>query len=339
MIAIGFLLARMLCDCFKSRPRLEAEILILRHQLNVLQQRTPRRRLHLRWIDRALFIWLYRRYPRILDAMTIVRPETVVRWHRKGVAAYWRWKSRSPGGRPRIAREVRDLIRRMSFENSLWGATKIHGELLKLGIEVAQSTVSVYMVPRRDRPLQTWKNFLRNHMEGIASIDLFVVPTIAFQQLFAFLVLGHKRRQLLWFAVTRNPTAEWLARQITEAFPWDTAPKYLIRDNDRAFGAVFKARVRAMGIRDRPTSFRSPWQNGLVERLIGSARHECTDHVIVFNEDHLRRILSKYASYYNEVRTHLSLGKDAPCTRPIERFGDIIAQPILGELHHRYARI
>ncbi len=339
MIAIGLLFVRMLCDFFKPRPRLEAEILILRHQLNVLQQRTPRRRLHLRWVDRALFIWLYRRYPRILDAMSIVRPETVVRWHRKGFTAYWRWKSRSPGGRPRIAREVRELIRRMSFENSLWGATKIHGELLKLGIAVAQSTVSVYMVPRRDRPLQTWKTFLRNHMEGIASIDLFVVPTIAFQQLFAFLVLGHKRRQLLWFAVTYNPTAEWLARQITEAFPWDTAPKYLIRDNDRAFGAVFQARVRAMGIRDRPTSFRSPWQNGLVERLIGSARHECTDHVIVFNEDHLRRILSKYASYYNEVRTHLSLGKDAPCTRPIERFGDIIAQPILGGLHHRYARI
>ncbi len=223
--------------------------------------------------------------------------------------------------------------------NSLWGATKIHGELLKLGIAVAQSTVSVYMVPRRDRPLQTWKTFLRNHMEGIASIDLFVVPTIAFEQLFACLVLGHKRRQLLWFAVTCNPTAEWLARQITEAFPWDTAPKYLIRDNDRAFGAVFKARVRAIGIRDRPTSFRSPWQNGLVERLIGSARHECTDHAIVFNEEHLRRILSKYASYYNEARTHLSLGKDAPCTRPIERVGDIIAQPILGGLHHRYARI
>src|SRR6516162_5773565 len=304
MIAIALLLVRMLCDLFKPRPRLEAEILILRHQLNVLQQRTPRRRLHLRWIDRALFIWLYRRYPRILDALSIVRPETVVRWHRKGFTGYWRWKSRSPGGRPRIAREVRDLIRRMSFENSLWGATKIHGELLKLGIAVAQSTVSVYMVPRRGRPLQTWKTFLRNHMEGIASIDLFVVPTIAFQQLFAFLVLGHKRRQLLWFAVTRNPTAEWLARQITEAFPWDTAPKYLIRDNDRAFGAAFKARVRAMGIRDRPTSFRSPWQNGLVERLIGSARRECTDHVIVFNEDHLRRILSKYAGYYNEVRTH-----------------------------------
>ena len=339
MIAIGLLFLRMLCDCFKPQQRLEAEILILRHQLNVLQQRTPRRRLCLRWADRALFIWLYRRCPRILDAITIVRPETVVRWHRKGFAAYWRWKSRSPGGRPRIAQEVRDLIRRMSLENPLWGATKMHGELLKLGIRVAQSTVSIYMVPRRGRPLQTWKTFIHNHAEGIASIDLFVVPTIAFQQLFACLVLGHKRRQLLWFAVTRNPTAEWLARQITEAFPWDTAPKYLVRDNDRAFGAAFKARVRAMGIRDRPTSFRSPWQNGHVERLIGSTRHECTDHMIVFNEEHLRRILSKYASYYNEVRTHLALRKDAPCARPIERFGDIIAQPILGGLHHRYARI
>jgi transposase InsO family protein len=256
-----------------------------------------------------------------------------------GFAAYWRWKSRPLGGRPRIGKEVRDLIRRMSFENPLWGAPKIHGELLKLGIDVAQSTVSIYMVPRQDRPLQTWKTFLRNHVEGIASIDLFVVPTIAFEQLFPFLVLGHGRRRLLWIAVTQNPTAEWLARQITEAFPWERTPKYLIRDNDRAFGCAFKARVRAMGIRDRPISFRSPWQNGYVERLIGSIRRECTDHMIVVCEDHLRRILAKYAAYYNEVRTHVSLGKDAPYTRPIERFGDIVAHPILGGLHHRYARI
>src|SRR4029453_7079081 len=338
MIAITFLLVRVLCDCFKSRRRLEAEILFLRHQLNILQQRAPRRP-HLRWADRALFIWLYRRCPRILDAITIVRPETVVRWHRKGFAAYWRSKARSRGGRSRIAKEIRELIRRMSFENPLWGATKIHGELLKLGIDVAQSTVSIYMVPRRGRPLQTWKTFLRNHMEGIPSIDLFVVPKIAFQQLFAFLVLNHERRRLLWFAVTRNPTAEGVARGITEAFPWDSAPKYLIRDNDRAFGVAFKARVRAMGIRDRPTSFRSPWQNGYAERLIGSVRRECTDHLIVFNAEHLRRILAKYATYYNEIRTHVSLGKDAPCTRAIERFGDIVAHPILGGLHHRYARI
>jgi hypothetical protein len=218
MVAIGLLLIRMLCDFFKPRPRLEAEILILRHQLNVLQQRTPRRRLHLRWIDRALFIWLYRRYPRILDAMRIVRPETVLRWHRMGFVAYWRWKSRSPGGRPRIAKEVRDLIRRMSLENPFWGAPKIHGELLKLGIEVAQSTVSIYMVSRRDRPLQTWKTFLCNHMEGIASIDLFVSPTIAFEQLFAFLVLGHRRRQLLWIAVTETQRQSGLRAKSPKRF-------------------------------------------------------------------------------------------------------------------------
>ena len=338
MIAIGLLFIRLLRDCFKPRLQLLADVVVLRHQLNVLQQRAPRRP-HLRWIDRALFIWLYRRCPRILSAITIVRPETVVRWHRMGFAACWRWKSRPHGGRPRISKELRDLIQRMSLENPLWGATKIHGELLKLGIEVAQSTVSIYMVPRRDRPLQTWKTFVRNHMEGIASIDLFVVPTITFQQLYAFLVLGHGRRQLLWFAVTRNPTAEWLARQLTEAFPWDSAPKYLIRDNDRAFGSSFKARVRAMGIRDRPTSFRSPWQNGHVERLIGSIRRECTDHLIVLNEEHLRRILAKFSTYYNGWRPHISLGKDAPNRRPIERFGDIVAHAILGGLHHRYARI
>jgi hypothetical protein len=193
MIAIAFLFVRMLCDCFRSRRRLEVEILVLRHQFNVLQQRAPRR-VHLRWADRVLLIWLYRRCPCILDVITIVRPETVVRCHRTGFAAYWRWKSRSPGGRPRIGKEVRDLIRRMSFENPLSGAPKIHGEPLKLGIDVAQSTVSIYMVPRQDRSLQTWKTFLRNQMEEIASIDLFVVPTIAFQQLFAFLVLGHRRR-------------------------------------------------------------------------------------------------------------------------------------------------
>jgi transposase InsO family protein len=338
MIAIAFLFVRVLCDCFKSRRRLEAEILVLRHQLNVQRQRAPRQS-RMRWADRALFIWLYRRCPRVLDAVTIVRPETVVRWHRMGFAAYWRCKSRPRGGRPRISKEVRELIRRMSFENPLWGAPRIHGELLKLDIDVAQSTVSIYMMPRQDRPLQTWKSFLRNHVAEVASIDLFVVPTIAFRQLFVFLVLGHRRRQLLGFAVTQNPTAEWLARQITEAFPWDTAPKYLIRDNDRAFGGAFKARVRAMGIRDRPISFRSPWQNGYAERLIGSIRRECTDHLIVFNAEHLRRILAKYAVYYNEVRTHVSLGKDAPCTRSIERFGDLVALPILGGIHHRYARI
>src|ERR1035437_6649891 len=338
MFAITFLFVRVLCNCFKSRRRLEAEVLVLRHQLNVLQQRAPRR-LYLTWIDRALFVWLYRDFPRILDAITILRPETIVRWHRKGFAAFWRWKSRALGGRPQVDKEVRDLIRRMSFENPLWGAPHIHGELLKLGFDVAQSTVSKYMVPRRDRPSQTWKTFLHNHADGIASIDLFVVPTIAFEQLFAFLVLGHGRRQLLWFAVTRHPTAGGLARQITEAFPWDKAPAYIVRDNDRAFGGVFTRRIQAMGIRDRPTSFRSPWQNGRMAMLIGSIRREYTDHLIVLNEEHLRRILAKFSAYYNGWRPHVSLGKDAPDRRPIERVGNIVAHAILGGLHHRYARI
>jgi transposase InsO family protein len=256
-----------------------------------------------------------------------------------GYTAFWQWKSRWRGGRPRIGKEVRDLIQRMSLENPLWGAPRIHGELLKLGINVAQSTVSVSMLPRQGRPLQRWKTFLRNHGKEIASLDLFVVPTIAFRRLCVCLVLGHQRRQLLGFAVTEHPTAEWLARQITAAFPWDTAPKYLNRDNDRAFGGAYKARVHAMGIRDQPTSYRSPWQNGHTERLIGSVRRECTDHLIAFNAEHLRRLLVKYTAYYNEMRTHVSLGKDAPRTRLIERIGDVVAYPILGGLHHRYARI
>jgi hypothetical protein len=263
----------------------------------------------------------------------ILRPETIVRWHRKGFSAFWRWKSRPLGGRPQIDKELLDFIRRMSFENSLWGAPHIHGELLKLGFDVAQSIVSKYMVPRQGRPLQTWKTFLRNHAEGIASIDLLVVPTVTFEQLFVFLILGHGRRRLIWYAVTTHPTAEWLGRQITEAFPWDAAPKYLIRDNDKAFGGAFKARIRAMGIRDRPTSFHSPWQNGHVERLIGSIQRECTDHLIVVNEKHLRQILAKFVPYYNYTRTHISLAKDAPYTRSIERFGDVVAHPILGGLH------
>jgi transposase InsO family protein len=236
---------------------------------------------------------------------------------------------------------VRDLIRRMSEENPLWGAPRIHGELLKLGFKVAESTVSKYMMRRRGPPSQTWRTFLRNHAEAIAAIDLCVVPTLTFECLFAFLVLGHGRRQLLWFAVTRNPTAEWLAQQIVQAFPWNTAPTYLVRDNDGAYGQAFRRRLRTMGIRDRPTSPRSPWQNPYAERLIGTLRRECLDHVLIFDERHLRWILALYSSYYNQTRTHLALGKDAPLRRAVlvQGSGTIIATPILCGLHHRYARI
>jgi transposase InsO family protein len=338
MYAILQMLGVFVVNLFKSRRRLEAENLLLRHQLNVALRRSPARLL-LRGSDRALIVWLIRCWPSLLDAVLVVRPETVLRWHRAGFRCYWRWKSRKRAGRPRIDRGLRDLIRRMCLENPLWGASRIHGELLMLGFEVAQSTVSKYMTRGGRLPSQSWKTFLRNHADAIAAIDMCVVPTVTFDRLFAFMVVGHGRRQLLWLEVTRHPTAAWLARQITEAFPWASAPDYLVRDNDRAYGHVFNARVRAMGIRDRPISPGSPWQNGIAERLIGTLRRECLDQILVFGEAHLRRILAAYAGYYNQVRPHRSLQKDAPLRRVIQRIGNVVAIPILGGLHHQYVRI
>jgi transposase InsO family protein len=227
----------------------------------------------------------------------------------------------------------------MSREHPLWGASRIHGELLMLGFEVAQSTVSKYMVRGRQPPSQSWKTFLHNHADAIVAVDLCIVPTVKFERLFAFLVVGHSRRRLLWIEVTRHPTAEWLACQITEAFPWASAPAYLVRDNDGAYGHIFTTRVRAMGIRDRPITPGSPWQNGIAERLIGTLRRECLDHVVVFGERHLRRVLSAYAAYYNQTRPHRSLSKDSPSRRAIQRIGDVTPIPILGGLHHQYVRI
>jgi transposase InsO family protein len=338
MFAIIYLLATFMADVFKSRRRLEVENLFLRHQLNIALRRTPQR-LQLRSSDRALMVWMTRMWPSLLGLTRVVQPATILRWHRCGFRAYWRWKSRARPGRPRVERELRDLIRRMSEENPLWGAPRIHGELLKLGFKVAESTVSKYMMRHRGPPSQTWRTFLRNHAEAIAAIDLCVVPTLTFERLFAFLVLGHGRRQLLWFAVTPSPTAEWLAQQIVQAFPWNTAPTYLVRDNDGAYGQAFTRRLRTMGIRDRPTSPRSPWQNPYAERLIGTLRRECLDHVLIFGERHLRQILTSYSSYYNKTRTHLSLDKDAPLRRAVQRCGTIVATPILSGLYHQYARI
>jgi transposase InsO family protein len=227
----------------------------------------------------------------------------------------------------------------MCRENPLWGAPRIHGELLMLGFSIAQATVSKYMVKHRGASSQGWRTFLRNHRDGIVSVDLLTTPTIAFERLYAFVILRHLRREIVRIAVTRHPTAEWLARQITEAFPWDTAPAILIRDNDKVFGKLFRRRLRSMGIRDHPITPRSPWQNGYAERLIGSIRRECLDHVIVFGEAHLQRVLDAYVDYYNSARTHLSLGKNAPRDRAIDRVGSIQGRPVLGGLHHRYARI
>src|SRR6476660_1730130 len=338
MFAILHAIGMFVADLFKSRSRLEAENLFLRHQLTIAMRRAPPR-LRLRGSDRALLIWMTRLWPNLRGMAQVVQPETILRWHRAGFKVFWRWKSRNGAGRPKIDRGLRDLIQRMSRENRLWGASRIHGELLMLGFEVAQSTVSKYMVRAPKPPSQTWKTFLRNHADEIAAIDMCVEPTLTFDILFAFLVLGHGRRQLLWFEVTRYPTAEWLARQITEAFPWASAPTYLVRDNDRAYGHVFTSRVRAMGIRDRPISPGSPWQNPYVERLIGTVRRECLDQMVIFGEAHLRRILSAYAAYYNQTRTHLALWKDAPLHRVVQPIGSVVAIPVLAGLHHRYGRI
>jgi transposase InsO family protein len=323
---------------FKSKLRLEAENAVLRHQLIVLRRRV-RGRAQPTNNDRWFLVQMYRWFPAILKVVIIVQPETLVRWHRAGFRCYWRWRSRPQGGRPQFDTELRALIRQMSRENQLWGAPRIHGELLKLGFRASQSTVAKYMVKRRGPPSQGWRTFLRNHAPDIAAMDLFVVPTIGFKLLYGFVIVRIDRRDLVWINVTTNPTAEWIARQITEAFPWDGAPGYMIRDRDRIYGTVVTRRLRAMGIRDKPIAPASPWQNGFAERLIGSIRRECSDHVIVLGEEHLRRILKSYADYYNGVRTHRSLNKDAPVSRPVQRSGVISSDAILGGLHHRYARV
>jgi transposase InsO family protein len=315
MIALLCFVMAVLAAPFKSKSRLEAENAALRHQLIVLRRKVPGR-VRLTHNDRWFFIQLYRWVPSILKVLTIIRPETLVRWHRAGFRCYWRWKSRPRGGRPQIDVEVRALIRRMSIDNPLWGAPRIHGELLKLGFEVAQSTVAKYMVKRWKPPSQGWRTFLRNHAPDIAAMDLFVVPTIGFNLLYAFVIVSLGRRELVWINVTRHPTAEWIARQLTEAFPWTAPSRYLIRDRDRIYGTVVVRRIRAMGIRDKPTAPASPWQNGFAERLIGSIRRECLDHFIVLGEAHLRQILRSYACYYNGIRTHWSLHKDAPLSSP-----------------------
>jgi transposase InsO family protein len=337
MIGLLCFALAVLASPFKSKLRLEAENAVLRHQLIVLRRR-PRGRVRLTNHDRWFFIQLYRWFPAILKVLTIIRPETLVRWHRAGFRCYWRWRSRPRGGRPQIETKLRALIRRMSVENPLWGAPRIHGELLKLGFEIAQSSVAKYMV-KRGRPLsQGWRTFLCNHAPGVAAMDLFVVPTIGFKLLYAFVIVRLDRRDLVWINVTAHPTAEWVARQITEAFPWNEAPRYMIRDRDCIYGAIVTRRLRAMGIRDKPIAPASPWQNGFVERLIGSIRRECVDHIIVLGQAHLCRILKSYARYYNETRTHLALDKDAPVSRPVQRTGVVRSRAILGGLHHHYAR-
>jgi putative transposase len=322
----------------RSRASLELELVALRHQVIVLRRQRPGQP-RLFFTDRLLWVWLYRLWPQVLDAMVLVKPATVVQWHRRGFRLYWRRRSRRLG-RPRMSREIRDLICEMSQANPLWGAPRIHGELLKLGIDVSQATVGRYLPWRPKPPSPTWRSFLQNHRHDTAAVDKFVVVTATFQLLYALVVLGHERRKVIHLDVTPNPTQDWLARQITEAFPWDTAPRFLLRDRDASYGPTFRARVQAMAIEEVVTAPRSPWQNAYVERIIGSIRRECLDHVIVFDERHLSRVLSTYFEYHHQSRTHLSLDKDCPEPRPIQppSAGTVVAFPQVGGLHHRYER-
>lgn len=328
----------LISDLMKPRSVLEAEITSLRQQVITLR-RQALKQLTLRRSDRLLLTLLYRFFPEVRRAIHIVQPETLVRWHRMGFRTLWRWKSRPRGGRPKISQEMRNLIREMSIANPLWGAPRIHGELRILGIDIAQSTVAKYMVKHRGPPSQSWNTFIRNHADDIAACDFLVVPTIGLKLLFAFIVMAHGRRKLVHVGVTTHPTAAWTARQLTEAFPWEETPDTLIRDNDAIYGGVFKNRLNSMGIRDGPTALRSPWQNGYAERLIGSIRRECLDHIVIRNEGHLRRVLSAYARYYNSARTHLSLEKNSPVPRRRQACGRVFSRPHLGGLHHEYARI
>jgi putative transposase len=322
----------------RDRAALQLEILALRHQLHVMSRSRPQR-LRLTQADRMLWVWLSKFWNGWRAAIVIVKPETVLAWHRRGFRLLWTWKSRRRLGRPLIPPDVRLLIRRMAEANQLWGAPRIHGELLKLGIKLSQATVAKYMARRRRPPSQSWRTFLANHVDQIVAADFFVVPTVTYRLLFVLVILAHRRRGVVHVGVTAHPTAAWTAQQLREAFPEDAAPRYLIHDRDHAFAAL-AATASGMGIEELRTAPRSPWQNAYAERLIGSIRRECLDHLIVANEMGLSRVLTRYLAYYHQSRTHLSLAKDSPHPRPImpPTLGRVVAIPQVGGLHHRYDR-
>jgi putative transposase len=322
-----------------ARACLVAENIALRHQINVLQRSVSRPRLQPR--DRIFWVWLSRWFGHWRSWLAIVKPETIIAWHRLGFRVYWRWKSRgSKPGRPTVSADIRRLIRKMTAENPTWGAPRIRAELVLLGHPIAQSTVAKYMPRSRRPPSQTWRTFLANHMDSLASMDLFTVPPASFRLLLAFVVLRHERRQIVHVNATLRPTAAWVSQQIREAFPFGETPRFLIRDRDGIYGDEVQGMIRRLGIEEVVTAPRSHWQNPFVERLIGSLRREVLDHVIVWNERHLKCILSDYLDYYHHDRSHRALDQNAPFPREIEppERGQVIAIPRVGGLHHRYKR-
>jgi transposase InsO family protein len=339
MLPIISALLAFVAALFQSRAALYLEHLALRHQLAVYQQTVARPRL--RPTDRLFWAWLSRIWPGWAEALAFVQPCTVIAWQQQRFRDHWRRVSQQgTPGRPTIAKEVRTLIQAMWQANPTWGSPRIVGELHKLGIDVAKSTVETYRVRRCKPPSPTWKAFLNNHVQAMVALDFFVVPTVTPKLLFVLVILAHERRRVVHFNVTEHPTAEWTAQQVVDACPWDEAPRYLLRDRDRIYGASFRQRVQHMGIEEVLIAPRSPWQNPYVERLIGSIRRECLDHVIVLHERHLRRLLTEYFRYYHHWRTHRALAMDCPRPRPVQRpeLGLIWEVPEVGGLHHHYER-
>jgi putative transposase len=328
---------------FRSRQDLMLENLALRQQLLALDAIRPRRRLSP--LHKLFWVLLRRLWSGWKIPLVLVTPRTVVQWHRAGFRLYWKWLSRARqvGGRKPVSRELRALIFRMAAENPTWGAPRIHGELLKLGFPISQPTVSRWLrrSPRSPDVGQRWLAFLRNHREAIAAMDFFTVPTLSFGVLYCFFIIGHDRRRILRFSVTRNPHALWIVQQLREAWPYTPAHRFLLFDRDAKFGGDVVTSAKEMGSEPVRTAFRSPWQNGVAERWVGSCRRDLLDHVIILNERHLKRLMSEYVRYYHEDRTHLGLAKDTPAGRPTATRSavesNIRSFPRLGGLHHRYA--
>ena len=315
MIKWLVILLHSLLSIFRTRRNLAFENLLLRQQLAILKEQGVRPQLS--QTDRSFWVLVSRLWPRWRHALHIVKPETVIRWHREGFRRHWIRKCRRKG-RPGLDPKIKALIKMMSQANPLWGAPRIHGELLKLGIDVSQTTVAKYLIRERKPPSQTWRTFLENHAKDIIATDFFTVPTATFRVLFVLVILSHDRREILHTNATESPTAEWTARQIVEAVGLDDTEKYLVRDRDRKFNAYFSRKVASVGLTEVLTAPASPWQNAYAERVIGTIRRECLNHTIILGEQHLRRTVKKYVTYYNSVRTHLSLEKDAPISRLIQ---------------------
>jgi len=341
MLRLLVALLRTLLSALRSRRDLVIENLALRQQLVTL---AGRRHPDILPEDRLFWVLRRRFWSRWAEALAIVRPDTVVRWPRAGFRIYWNWLSRrgKRSGRPLLPREVRALMRRKAAENP-WGAPRIHGELLRLGFDVSERSVSRHLrsLPRTPRANATWTTFLRNHRDGIAAMGFFTVPTAMFRVLHVLLVIRHGRRGVVRGAVTTDPTAAWVAHQLRETFPFESAPRFMIFDRDAIFSTGLTATIRSMLMEPTRTSYRSPWQDGVAERLVGTVRQELLDHVVVLNERHLRRLLNSFVNYYEVDRTHIGVGKDSPCGRPVEQrpgvTSNVVSLPRVGGLHRRYA--